>query len=217
MFRASAVSRVVHPSMEICQKTSHDWGMDLLADGGLNLFRQVQQEQLSRCRFVASSSNGSEAKRRAFDINARRIIERSDDQVPPDSARGSHRRRANGSSFGAILGTCGSGRSETCASCSASFHPEELRDLRREVVIEAVFPAPALNVEARIERRTPARRHGHASRRSVSEASGWFCVVSSEFIVEFSRFECRTATSLSATTEFWQKRVYGLRSTGSGR
>ena len=50
--------------------------MYLLADGCLNLFREVQQEQPLNCQFVVFLS-GSLGREDEFSTRARRIIERS--------------------------------------------------------------------------------------------------------------------------------------------
>ena len=65
-------------------------GMDLLADGGLNLFRQVQQEQPPGCRFVVFLVELAGSEERIFGINAQ-DHRASGRRGPPGSARGSHR------------------------------------------------------------------------------------------------------------------------------
>ena len=192
-------------------------GMDLFADGGLNLFRQVQQEQPPTCRFVvflvASCSQArSEPSTSTHEGSS---SDRTDQFLPTPLAD-----RIDGApveaSFGATRETCGSGRSETTASCPpARSRRAERRPPRGRH--RGGIPGTSFESAGRIERRTLARRHGHASRQSVSEASGWFSWCRRNSSLNSRVFVSRRRRASRRMTEFWRKRVDGLRRTGRGQ
>jgi hypothetical protein len=116
-----------------------------LADFGLNLFGQFQQEQPPSCRLVLFVAERFGGEQRTLRFDPRGIIERSDTQIrpaplpedvndppveappqsPPEPAARVIPERAH---------------------LVRQLDPEELRYLFGEVVIEAVLPAPASNV-----------------------------------------------------------------------
>ena len=188
--------------------------MDLLADGGLNLFRQVQQSNRPCAGSSSSSASCSQAISEPSTSTARRIIERSDDPFLPTPLTD----RIDGAPMEASSEPPAKPAARVVAKRAhlvRQLDPEELRNVPRDAVIEAVFPAPALNQGS--YRATNSRQASWSRQSAVRLRSvGLVLVVSSEFIVEFSGILCRTTTIVSAMTEFWLKRVYGLRRTGRG-
>jgi hypothetical protein len=119
--------------------------MDLLADGCLNLLRQVQQEQPPFCRFGIFRVELLASEERTFGFSPRRMIERSNDQFLPTPLAD----RINRPSMEASSEPPSEPEARVVAKRAhlvRQFNPEELRDVLRELVIEAVFPAPASNV-----------------------------------------------------------------------
>ena len=183
---------------------------------GLDLFRQVQQEQPPMSRFVVFLAEVLGSEGRTFEFDARRIIERSDDEFFPTPLAD----RVDDSPVEASSEPPSEPAARVIAKRAhlvRQFHPEELRDLLREIVIKAVFPAPASDVWVVSLRKELLPGCVVPPVGSPSkEVSGWFSWSRRNSSLNPRVFVSKDV-GVSAMSEFWRKRVYGLRRTGRGQ